>query len=107
MIIYLIYLYLFLGLFCIINNKKIPKYYLGILIFITFKWIFNYRKCTVSWLECYLRGVKKEEGYLNYYLDKIVDIRYDKNINIIILICLFIIIYELIYKGKYKEMLMI
>ena len=107
MITSLIYLYLFIGLLCIYKTGNTPKYYIGILIFLTFKWIFNYRKCTFSWLECKIRGVKKEEGYLNNFLDNIVDIRYSKNIYIILIICFFIIIYELIYKGKYKELLML
>ncbi len=84
MIIYLIYLYLLIGLICIFKNINIPRIYLGILLFFTFKWIFNYRNCTISRLECILRGVNKHEGYLNYYLDKIVDIRYDKQIKIIL-----------------------
>jgi hypothetical protein len=107
MIIYFIYLYLVLGLLCLFKNGKTPKYYIGILIFLSFKWIFNYRKCTLSWMECKIRGVKKEEGYLNSFLDKIVDIRYSKNIYIILTICFIIIIYEFIYNKRYKELLML
>ena len=107
MIIYFIYLYLVLGLLCLFKNGKTPKYYIGILIFLSFKWIFNYRKCTLSWMECKIRGVKKEDGYLNRFLDNIVDIRYSKNIYIILIICFIIIIYEFIYNKRYKELLML
>ena len=107
MIIYFIYLYLVLGLLCLFKNGKTPKYYIGILIFLSFKWIFNYRKCTLSWMECKIRGVKKEDGYLNRFLDNIVDIRYSKNIYIILTICFIIIIYEFIYNKRYKELLML
>ena len=69
-----IYLYLLLGLYLIINNHKIPRLYLGLLIFFTFKWIFNYRKCTFSRIECIVRNVEKEEGYLYRLLETIVDI---------------------------------
>lgn len=108
MIIYIfIYIYLVLGLLCLFKNGKTPKYYIGILIFFSFKWIFNYRKCTLSWAECKIRGVKKEEGYLNRLLDSIVDVRYSKNIYIILTMCFIIILYEFIYNKRYKELLML
>lgn len=39
-------------------------------IYFMLKWIFSYRKCTISYLECKLRGVPKEEGYLNSFLEQ-------------------------------------
>jgi hypothetical protein len=38
------------------------------------KWLTNYRKCTVSYLECKIRGVKKEQGYLYNILEEIYDL---------------------------------
>ena len=103
-ILFIIYIYLIFGIICIILNKSLPRVYLGLLIFFTFKWIFNYRKCTISRIECMIRNVEKEEGYLYNLLNDIVDVRYDNNIYIIIPICMIIIIYELYYKGRYKEL---
>jgi len=100
-----IYIYLITGIFLIINNYKIPKLYLGILIFLTFKWIFNYRKCTFSRIECLIRGVDKEEGYLYRLLETIVDIRNCKHIYLFIPVALFIIFYELLFKQRYKDFL--
>ena len=46
-LIYLVYLYLIIGLLSIYFKKPLPRVYLGLLIFFVFKWIFNYRKCTL------------------------------------------------------------
>jgi hypothetical protein len=43
-------------------------------IYLLFKWITDYRKCTMSYLECKIRGVPKEEGYINRYLNPILNI---------------------------------
>ena len=98
-----IFFYLILGIIFILMNFPTPQIYLGLLIFFIFKWIFNYRKCSISWLECKIRGVKREKGYLNIFLDSIIDIRNTNNIYIIYLISLFIIIYELIYKKRFYD----
>ena len=87
-----ILIYLFYGILNILLNKNLNKIYIGILLFFLFKTIFNYRKCTISYLECKLRKVKKEQGYLNRFMDKIIDIRYS-NISIILYIYSFLIIY--------------
>jgi hypothetical protein len=42
-------------------------------LYLLIKWLSDYRKCTVSFIECKLRGVKKENGYLNSYLDPIIN----------------------------------
>lgn len=62
------------------NINNLPDTYFVITIFFLFKMIVNYRKCTVSYIECKIRGVKKEEGYVQNLLDGIVDIRDDENI---------------------------
>lgn len=59
--------------------NKIPDMYFVITLFFLFKLIVNYRKCTLSYVECKLRNVKKEEGYIQNFLDNIVDVRYDEN----------------------------
>lgn len=101
----LIFFYLIIGLLFIFINIPIPQVYLGFLIFFTFKWVFNYRKCTISWLECKIRGVEKKNGYLNYCLDTIVDIRNTNNIYIIYIVSFGIILYELIYKKRIYDIL--
>jgi hypothetical protein len=43
-------------------------------IYLLIKWLTDYRKCTVSYIECKLRGVKKEAGYLYRYLEPILNL---------------------------------
>ena len=38
----------------------------------------NYDKCTISYLECKIRKVKKEEGYLFNFLNNFIQLRNDK-----------------------------
>ena len=100
-IIYLIvYLFLILGLIFIFLNKKLPTTYLVLLLFFLFKLIFNYRKCTFSYIECVLRGVKKDKGYLNTFLDTIIDIRYTNDIILLYLVSFYILLYQLTNKFK-------
>ena len=90
--IYFIYLFLLIGIFFILLNKKLNSYYMGILIFFLVKMIFNYRKCTISYIECKLRNVKKDHGYINNFVNQIIDTR-ETNSCIFIYIYAFIIIY--------------
>jgi hypothetical protein len=90
-IIILIYVYLGLGLLCIIFNKPFYKFYIFLIFFILFKWLFNYRKCTISRIECILRGVKKNNGYLYTFLETITDIRYNNHIIVFIVLSLYIL----------------
>ena len=55
--------------------ERIPEWYAMITMYVAFKWIANYRKCTLSYGECKLRGVSKENGWLYRYLEELVDLR--------------------------------
>ena len=98
-----VYLYLIFGIYYVLFDKIIPELYIGLLAFFTFKWIFNYRKCTVSRVECLIRGVRKEEGYIYKCLNSIVDLRYEKEILLIISISVLLILYNVIYKKQYYK----
>ena len=88
----IIYLFLSIGIITILLNKKINKIYIFILVFLLLKTIFNYRKCTMSYIECKVRDVKKENGYINNFLNQIINIR-DKDEIVFIYIYSFLIIY--------------
>ena len=88
-IILFVYFYLIVGLIIINLEKRIPREYFGILVFIFLKMIFNYRKCTISYIEYKLRNVPREEGYLYSFLDKIINIRNTDHIYIMYPIILF------------------
>ena len=95
-----VYSYLLIGILFILLNKNLNNLYIGLLIFFTFKVAFNYRKCTVSYIECKLRGVKKEKGYLNRFMDSIIDLR-QQNESVFYYIASFLILfYHFIDKGN-------
>ena len=97
----LVYSYLLIGIIFIILNRKLHQNYIIILIFILGKTIVNYRKCTISYLEVYLRKVKKHEGYLYTLLDDILNIRYSNQIGVIYLLCSIILYYYFGVKDGY------
>jgi len=100
MILLIVYLFLFIGLILINNDINIPRTYIGLLLFFLIKLLFNYRKCTISYIECKLRNVKKEQGYLNSFMDSIIDLRYTSHIYIIYFISAIIFYYYFIVKKN-------
>lgn len=101
----IVFLYLIPGIYFMILDTKMNEIYLGIIIFFTFKWIFNYRKCTISRIECLLRRVKKEQGYLYRFLNNLVDLRYTEEFIVILPICILYILYNIFYKKQYMKYL--
>ena len=68
------YLIIIVILLTSINNKKINEIALTMVGYFLFRWITNYRKCTISYLECKLRGVKKDDGYIYNILNPLFDV---------------------------------
>lgn len=66
-------LLIFLLLSCNMNNKTINQMSMTMCCYFLFRWITDYRKCTISYFECKVRGVPKEQGYLYQILDPIFD----------------------------------
>ena len=73
------YLIIIIILLTLINNKKINEIALTIIGYFLFRWITNYRQCTISYLECKLRGVKKDDGYIYNILNPLFDINKKSN----------------------------
>jgi hypothetical protein len=96
------YLYLLIGIISILLKKPLHRTYIVILVFMLFKFITNYRLCTVSYIECKVRGVKHKDGYLNQVLDPIIDLRETKHIFPILIISLIILYYDLIVLNNIK-----
>jgi hypothetical protein len=67
-------------------GRPLPAYYVLLLLFFTLKVIFGYRKCTVAYAECKIRGVPREQGYVNMLLDGVVDVRGDLVV-LLLLLC--------------------
>jgi len=99
-ILFLVYLYLIYGILILILGYKFNKIYIFLILFICFKWIFNYRKCTFSRIECIIRKVKKENGYLYNFLEIITDLRYNHHIvNFIKMVIIILFFHFIIYKN--------
>jgi hypothetical protein len=101
----IIYFFILIGLLYTIKEKRIPEKYALILAFCTFKIIANYRKCTFSKLECKLRKVKREDGLLSSFLDRVVDLRYSKYIYILYIIAFILLLHTENLKENLKEKL--
>lgn len=80
------------------NNKIALHLCFSIILLIITKSLFNYEKCTFSYIECKLRGVKKHDGYIYQCMDKLTSIKKSNNCNHIY--TLLFIIALLIYIKK-------
>ena len=95
-------LFLSYGLYYMILNIAIPSSYIKLLLFMFLKIVFDYTKCTISYIEVKLRGVKKEEGYLYDLLTSLNNIRNHKDFFILFFIINLFLFYNFI-KNKSKK----
>ena len=56
------------------TSKSLRTGSITVAMYFLFKWLMDYRKCTVSYIECKLRGVPKERGYLYRFLEAIFSV---------------------------------
>ena len=98
--IYIVYIYALVGILMMTFDINIPAWYISLVLFFNFKWIFDYRKCTISYMECLIRGVKKEQGYLYNFLDGIINIRYTKHIDLFYILTISVLTYHYFYKKN-------
>jgi hypothetical protein len=83
---WIVYLYLLLGIVCVFH-QTIPKNYIVIILYFLFKVLTGYDKCTVSYVECKLRNVKKEESYIYDFLHSIVQLKNTPHAKYIYVLC--------------------
>ena len=98
-----LYCYLLLGFYFIYAKIDTPLIYLLCLGFASFKVIFNYRICSVAYMECKLRDIKRDESYVNQFLNPIVDTRYSDHVYLLTILSFILLTYNIIYMEKYKE----
>ena len=82
------------GLGHVALRRPVPHVYLVLLVFFAVKVVVDYRKCTVAYAECALRGVPREAGYLNAFLNGIVDIRNDCRTLVVMFVAAAIVFYS-------------
>lgn len=90
--IFVIILFSFFIISCFFKKSIINNTSIMLCCYFLLKWITNYRKCTVSYIECKIRKVKKENGYIYNILEEIFKLNETKNI-MYIYIFTFIILY--------------
>ena len=67
------------------------------------KILFDYRLCTIAYMECKARGVPRDDSYLNRFVDPIVDTRYTDHVYIFTIIAFIIIYYHGVIRGNIRE----
>lgn len=100
MIIVCLYIFLLYCIYLIFRDKYIPLLYIFLIVISILKATFNYRICTLSYMECKMRKVKRDESYINRFLDSIVDIRYSNHIYPLTLIGYSLLYISFIYYLK-------
>ena len=98
---FFVYIYLFIGMLYLKIESRLPRVYIGLLLFFVLKMIFDYNKCTFSYIECKARGVKKEQGLIYEFTQNIVDLR--KNVIQSYIIYFITLIFALFYFGKFLK----
>jgi len=90
----LIFLYLFLAqsIYILYKYDNIPIPYILIIGFPMVKALFDYRVCSLAYVECKIRDIKREDSLVNKFLDPMVDLRYSNHIYPLFIIS-FIILY--------------
>ena len=81
------------------KNTKYYSWYITLILFFSLKWLLDYRKCTFSYIEVKLRGVKKEEGIIYQILEKCMEIRKSSLVFLFYFITL-IIVFEYYSRQK-------
>lgn len=81
----------FLILSCFIKNKNVNQISMTICVYFLFRWLTDYRKCSISYFEIKIRGVSKEEGIIYQFLDPLFNYNKSKFRFIIYLVLVTII----------------
>ena len=97
-----IFLYLYLTITTVFfNDIFIIRTNTFSIIFLLLKWVLNYRRCTISYIECKLRNVKKEKSYMYNYCEFFGDLIYSEYNDILFIILVIILLINLFKVLKY------
>ena len=89
-------LYIYLIITTIFMNEIIfIRSNILLICFLLLKWIFNHRKCTLSYIECKIRNIKKEKSYIYNYCEFFGDLIYNKYNDILFIILIILLLINL------------
>jgi hypothetical protein len=101
----IIYIFYAVGVIIVSFNINIPKKiygaYIALILFFTLKWIFNYRNCTISYIEYRLRNSIKENCILYNFLENLMEIRNNNHIVVFYILGCFLL-YDYFIKKNNK-----
>ncbi len=100
---FFVYSYLLYGIISILIKKEVSFLYLFLLLFCCFKVTTNYRVCSVAYLECKIRKIKRDDSIVNKFLEPIVDLRYTEHIYPLVILSFYILTYNFVYLKKYND----
>ena len=89
---FIIILFIYTLLLCLAYNKTLQIYSISIALLTMIKISFNYRKCTLTYIEIKLRKIKKEKSFFYNGLTKVYDLNKDNKNMIILIMCLVILL---------------
>uniref|UniRef100_A0A6C0F4B5 Uncharacterized protein n=1 Tax=viral metagenome TaxID=1070528 RepID=A0A6C0F4B5_9ZZZZ len=96
----LVYLYLIYGLYMVYEKRLLNPLYLIVLLTGMLKMSFDYRVCTVAYVECKMRGVSRGYSIVNKILDPMIDLRYTDHTYPIYILGLVILYYNIYWYLK-------
>ena len=76
------------------KNHDLLKLNISICIFLLFRWATSYKKCTIVYLECQVRKIKKEESLIFNILNHFIDFNQSPNIEIFYIIVSYLIFFN-------------
>ena len=77
------------------NDLSIIRANIFAILFLLIKWIFNHRKCTLSYIECKIRNIKKEKSHIYNYCEFFGDLIYSKYNDILFLLLVILLLINL------------
>lgn len=89
---YIILFLAYLTSLCFYKNRIEQICAIIFCLLVLYKFTLNYRKCTVSYIECKIRKIKKEEGFIYNALDEIYNLNQTKYKKLVILFIVFILL---------------
>ena len=75
-LIIIIYLYLIYSIFS--WDLLVVRASIYLSFFLLLKWIFNHRNCSFGYLECKIRNVSRDKGYINNFCEYYGDLIYNE-----------------------------
>ncbi len=90
----IIYLYFILTTI-LSDDLSIIRVNIFAILFLLLKWILNYRKCTLSYIECKIRNIKKEKSHIYNYCEFFGNLIYNKYNDILFLLLVILLLINL------------